>query len=114
MVPGVSQPGDHLRPSRAARSTLSMKWQRLTLRNLEGRVPNHKSVPLYGTRRCARRINTSNFRYGLRIIAQPLFDGIKAEPPVAANAEARQFSFSEHPVNCGPMDAQIFGQFRDG
>lgn len=114
MVPGVSQPGDPLRPSRAARWTLSTEGQKLTSRNLEGRVSNHKSVPLYGTRRCARRINGSAFRYGVRVIALPLFDSVKAKPPVAANAKARQFSFSEQPVNCGPMNVQIFGQFRNG
>ena len=114
MVPGVSQPGDPLRPSRAARWTLSPEGQGLTPRNLEGRSSNHKSVPVYGRLRCARRINGSAFRYGVRVIALPLFDNVKVEPPVAANAKARQVSFSEHPVNCGPVDAQIFGQFRDG
>ena len=85
--------------------------------NLEGRVSNHKSVPVYGRRRCAgivRRINDSTFPYGVRVIALPLFDSVKVKPPVAANAKARQVSFSEHAVNGGPMDVQIFGQFRDG
>jgi hypothetical protein len=48
------------------------------------------------------------------VIALPLFDSVKVKPPVAANAKARQVSFSEHAVNGGPMDVQIFGQFRDG
>jgi hypothetical protein len=114
MVPGVSQPGDPLRPSRTARWTLSTEEQRLTSRSLEGWGSNHKSVPVYGRRRCARRINVSAFRYGVRVIALPLFDSVKAKPPVAANAKARQFSFSEQPVNCSSMNVQIFGQFRDG
>jgi hypothetical protein len=88
--------------------------QRLKFRNLEGRVSTHRSVPVYGSRRCARRINGSTFRYGIRVIALPLFDSVKAKPPVPANAKARQFSLSEQPVNGGPMDVQIFGQFRDG
>jgi hypothetical protein len=114
MVPGVSQPGDPLRPSRAARWTLSTEGQGLISRNLEGRVSKHKSVPVYRRRKCARRINDSTFPYGVRVIALPLFDSLKVKPPVAANAKARQVSFSEHAVNGGPMDVQIFGQFRDG
>jgi hypothetical protein len=103
-----------LRPSRAARWTLSTDGHRLTLRNLEGRSSNHKSVPVCGTRRCARRINCSALRYGVCVIALPLFDSVKVKPPVATDAKARQVSFSEHPVNCGPMDVQVFGQFSDG
>src|ERR1700687_2019921 len=50
----------------------------------------------------------------LLVIALPLFDCVEVKPPLAADAKPRQFSFSEQPVNGGPMDVQIFGQFGDG
>jgi len=50
----------------------------------------------------------------LRLIALPPFDRLEAEPPVAANPEARQFTLPEHPIDCRPMNLKIFGQFRDG
>ena len=113
MVLGVSQPGAPLRPSRAARWTLSTEGQGLPLRNFEGRVSDCKSGSICKTRTCARRINASRF-YGLRVIAQPLFDCVDTKPPVVANAKPRQFSLSEQPVNCGFMNVEIFRQVRDG
>jgi hypothetical protein len=44
---------------------------------------------------------------------QPLVDRLDAEPPVATYAKSRQLPLSEHPINCGLVDAQIFGQFGD-
>jgi hypothetical protein len=50
----------------------------------------------------------------LRLIALPLLNRFEAETPVATNAETRQFALPEHPIDRGPMNLQIFGQFGYG
>jgi hypothetical protein len=52
-------------------------------------------------------------RIGLHLIALPLFDCIDVKPPVTTDAKPRQFAFPEQPINCGFVDLQIFGQFRN-
>jgi hypothetical protein len=52
-------------------------------------------------------------RIGLHLIALPLFDCIDVKPPVTTDAKPRQFAFPEQPINCGFVDVQIFGQFRN-
>lgn len=111
MTLGVSQPGTSKTVVRGPISTVRRGLEKPGFDR-----PESKSEILGGGHGAWTYPNKlANLGSGLFLapITLPLLDCLDAEPPVATNAKSRQPSLSEHPINCGPADAQIFGQFGD-
>jgi hypothetical protein len=110
MTPGVSQPGT----SKAVeRGPINSSEKRLEKRGLDRPASRSEILGGHGARTSANKlVNPGSSLFPLSI-ALPSLDCLDAEPPVATNAKSRQPSLSEHPIDCGLVDAQIFGQFGD-